>query len=418
MKKTMVLVAAATLALVSCAKVETGTATPGVVANDKVALDFGVYVPKVTKAGEAGEMNNAKLQSTGFGVIAYEKEGAYDGSTKPTFMYNQLVEYASSVWTYSPVKYWPNQLNDDGTTDGQGAWSQKAHTVSFFAYAPYVAAASGTEGIVAMSAASATGDPTLTYIVSEDLNKNVDLVWGTSNVNTWTNVAGANNTVAEGLPYLNLQKPAVGTKVNFKFYHALAQVNLTAVGAFNITAAGGTAKDGVKVTIKEVVLTVPGMRDQAVLNLNNIVAKTPNWDFTGATSTDLTLTVSGDKLNANVKDAGEVAATAQPAGVTATEGPVLATNKYYTLIPTDDTAVTVTVKVTYYVTTDDANLDDGFSRVENVIKKDITFEHGFKAGTKNNIKMILGLSEVALSGEVADWETGNTIEVYLPKNVE
>lgn len=414
----MVLVAAATLALVSCAKVETGTATPGVVANDKVALDFGVYVPKVTKAGEAGEMNNAKLQSTGFGVIAYEKEGAYDGSTKPTFMYNQLVEYASSVWTYSPVKYWPNQLNDDGTTDGQGAWSQKAHTVSFFAYAPYVAAASGTEGIVAMSAASATGDPTLTYIVSEDLNKNVDLVWGTSNVNTWTNVAGANNTVAEGLPYLNLQKPAVGTKVNFKFYHALAQVNLTAVGAFNITAAGGTAKDGVKVTIKEVVLTVPGMRDQAVLNLNNIVAKTPNWDFTGATSTDLTLTVSGDKLNANVKDAGEVAATAQPAGVTATEGPVLATNKYYTLIPTDDTAVTVTVKVTYYVTTDDANLDDGFSRVENVIKKDITFEHGFKAGTKNNIKMILGLSEVALSGEVADWETGNTIEVYLPKNVE
>ncbi len=417
MKKTMVLVAAATLALVSCAKVETGTATPGVVANDKVALDFGVYVPN-TKAGEAGEMNNAKLQSTGFGVIAYEKEGAYDGSTKPTFMYNQLVEYASSAWTYSPVKYWPNQLNDDGTTDGQGAWSQKAHTVSFFAYAPYVAAASGTEGIVAMSAASATGDPTVTYKVSSDLDKNVDLVWGTSNGNPWTNVAGGDNTAAEGMPYLGLQKPAIGTKVNFKFYHALAQVNLTAVGAFNITAAGGTAKDGVKVTIKEVVLTVPGMRDQAVLNLNNTVAKTPNWDFTGATPTDLTLTVNGDKLNANVKDAGEVAATAQPAGVTATEGPVLATNKYYTLIPTDDTAVTVTVKVTYYVTTDDANLDDGFSRVENVIKKDITFEHGFKAGTKNNIKMILGLSEVALSGEVADWETGNTIEVYLPKNVE
>ena len=96
MKKTMVLVAAATLALVSCAKVETGTATPGVVANDKVALDFGVYVPKVTKAGEAGEMNNAKLQSTGFGVIAYEKEGAYDGSTKPTFMYNQLVDHRRS----------------------------------------------------------------------------------------------------------------------------------------------------------------------------------------------------------------------------------------------------------------------------------------------------------------------------------
>jgi len=206
--------------------------------------------------------------------------------------------------------------------------------------------------------------------------------------------------------------------VNFKFYHALAQLNISAQGAFNIAAAGGTAKDDVKVTIKEVALTVPGMRDQAVLNLNNTTAKTPKWDFTSATATDLTLTVSDDKLHASVKDAGAVTASAQPDGVTNAEGPVLAANKYYTLLPTEDTAVTVTVKVTYYVTTDDTNLDDGYSRVENVIKKDITFEHGCKAGTKNNIKMILGLSEVALSGEVADWETGNTIEVYLPKNKE
>jgi hypothetical protein len=32
--------------------------------------------------------------------------------------------------------------------------------------------------------------------------------------------------------------------------------------------------------------------------------------------------------------------------------------------------------------------------------------------------MILGISEVAREGEVADWETGDTIEVYLPKNKE
>ena len=414
MKKTVIFISIAVAALGACTKID--TSVQRVESNEP--LNFGVYVPQ-TKAGSAGEMNNEKLQATGFGVIAYEKEGAYDGSTKPTFMYNQLVEYASSAWTYSPVKYWPNQLNDNGTTDGQGAWSQKAHTVSFFAYAPYVASATGTEGIISMSAASATGDPTITYKASADLDKNVDLVWGTSNTNTWNNVAGGTNTVAEGMPYLSLQKPAIGTKVNFKFYHALAQLNLTAVGSYNIAGIGGTAKNGVKITIKEVVLTVPDMRDQAVLNLNNTIAKTPKWDFTGATDTDLTLTVSGAKLHTDVKDADTPGDTStQPKGVTATEGPVLAANKYFTLIPTDDTAVTVTVKVTYYVTTDDGNLDDGYSRVENVIKKDITFEHGFKAGTKNNIKMILGLSEVVLSGEVADWETGDTIEVYLPKNKE
>ena len=412
MKKTAIIISIAVTALAACTKID--TSVQRIETNEP--LSFGVYVPQ-TKAGEAGEMNNSKLQSTGFGVIAYEKEGAYDGSTKPTFMYNQHVEYASSKWTYTPVKYWPNQLNDDGTTDGQGAWSQKAHTVSFFAYAPYVASASGTEGIIAMSAASATGDPTITYKISDDLDKNVDLVWGTSNGATWTNVAGGDNTAAAGMPYLSLQKPAIGTKVNFKFYHALAQLNVSAQGAFNIAAAGGTAKDGVKVTIKEVVLTVPGMYDQAVLNLNNTTAKTPLWDVTGATDTDLTLTITDGKLNDAVKDAGAVAAASQPTGVTATEGPVLATNKYYTFIPRE-VSTTVTVKVTYYVTTDDTNLDDGYSRVENVIKKDITFPNGFKAGTKNSIKMILGLSEVVLSGEVADWETGETIEVYLPKNKE
>lgn len=412
MKKTAIFISIAVAALGACTKID--TSVQRVESNEP--LNFGVYVPQ-TKAGAAGEMNNEKLQATGFGVIAYEKEGTYDGSTKPTFMYNQLVEYSSPKWTYSPVKYWPNQLNDNGTTDGQGAWSQKAHTVSFFAYAPYVASATGTEGIIAMSAASATGDPTITYKASADLDKNVDLVWGTSNGATWTNVVGGDNTAAEGMPYLSLQKPAIGTKVNFKFYHALAQLNLTAVGSYNITGVGGSAQGGVKITIKEVELTVPGQYDQAVLNLNNTTAKTPLWDVTGATEGDMTLTVSGSKLHANVLDAGQVAAASQPAGVTATEGPVLAANKYYTLIPRA-VSTDVTVKVTYYVTTDDANLDDGFSRVENVIKKTITFPNGFKAGTKNNIKMILGLSEVVLSGEVADWETGNTIEVYLPKNKE
>ena len=222
MKKTIILAAAAALFLASCAKIEKNPAT-GAATADNLAMDFGVYVPKVTKAGSAGEMNNAKLQSTGFGVIAYAKEGTYDGSTKPTFMYNQLVEYSAPNWTYSPIKYWPNQLTDDGVTDGQSAVSKKAYTVSFFAYAPYVASASGSEGIIAMSAASATGDPTITYKVSDDLDKNVDLVWGTSDGNTWTNVAGGDNTAALGLPYLNLQKPAIGTKVNFKFYHALHQ---------------------------------------------------------------------------------------------------------------------------------------------------------------------------------------------------
>ena len=60
------------------------------------------------------------------GIFAY-----YTGSNdltiseKPNFMYNQEVKRsnASSPWTYSPVKYWPNNPGDK---------------LTFFAYAPYV----------------------------------------------------------------------------------------------------------------------------------------------------------------------------------------------------------------------------------------------------------------------------------------
>ena len=415
MKKTVILALAA-LALAACAKTETETTV--VVDNTPTALDFSVYVPQ-TKAGTAGEMDLAKLRATGFGVIAFEQAGSYTGSAKPNFMYNQEVTYntTASKWEYTPVKYWPNQLTDNGTTDGQGASSANAHKVSFFAYAPYVATAEGTSGITAMSAKSYTGDPTVTYTVSEDLNKNVDLVWGTSNGAVWNNVAGGTNTVADGLPYVDMQKPRIGTNVNFRFYHALAQLNLTAVSSYNIVGAGGTAQDGVKITIKEVELTVPGMYDTGVLNLNNTDAKVPNWDFSAATDTDLTLIVNGNKLHTDVLDAGAGDTSTQPTGVIATEGPVLATGKYFTLLPRE-VSTDVTVKITYYVTTDDNSLDDGYSRVENVISKTITFPLGFRHSTKNNIRMILGLSEVGFDANVTDWETGTTLDAYLPKNVE
>lgn len=404
MKRNLILTALAVLALVACTKVENLVPVSDLeAATPAVPMDFGIYLPQ-TKAGATGAMNDAKLKEKGFGVFAYVQPGSYDGSLKPNFMFNEKVTYSNSNWTYSPVKYWPNQLS--------GSDAQK---VSFFAYAPYVETAGGTEGIVAMYDGSTPGDPTVTYKVSNDLDKNVDLVWGVSNGGTWQNVAGVTNPVTEGLPYLNLQKPTVGTKVTFKFFHALAQLNLTAVGAYNVLAAGGTPKDGVKVTIKEVVLTVPGMYDQAVLNLHNTVAKTPLWDLSGASSTDMILTVSGTKLHTDVLDAGARKASLQPAGVTASEKSVLATGKYFTLLPKSG-SVTIGVRITYYVTTDDDNLADGFSRVENVISKSVTFPGGFKAGTSNTIRMVLGLSEVSLAAEVVDWNTGETLEVDLPKN--
>ena len=155
------------------------------------------------------------------------------------------------------------------------------------------------------------------------------------------------------------------------------------------------------------------MNTSAKLNLNNTAANTPKWED-AAGSSDLVLTVDGDNIHADLKDAGEgKKASEQPAGVTASEHDVIVANKYFTVLPAG--AKTINVKVTYYVTTDDADLATGFSRVENVISHDVDFS-ALAAGTKNTIKMILGISEVKFEAEVTNWESGVDSNVDLPVN--
>ena len=418
MKKSMILAAVAAIVLSACAKIET----------EKPVVDepinFAAYSGNaITKAGTPGEMTTDSLKSAGFGVLAYQTTGDAAIAT-PNFMYNTKV--SGDFWTYSPVKYWPNQIQA-GNTDAQPATAFQADKVSFFAYAPYVAVTASTgavtgsadEGIIALTANSASGDPKVTYKVTDDLDKQVDLCWGVVNPaadQVWATVAGTNINLAKGMPYMGLQKPAIGTPIHFYFRHALAQINLKAVAAYNQVAAGGTAQSGVKITIDTVKITVPGMTQTAVLNLNNTTANTPKWESTSG-SEDLTLVVKGDNINSDLKDGGDVDASAQPDGVTATEAEVITSGKYFTVIPTDSDKV-VNVKVSYYVTTDDSVLQAGHSRVQNIISRDVTFTGGFAAGTKNTIKMILGVSEVKFEAEVTDWATGTTVEVDLPKNKE
>lgn len=420
MKKIFTLAAVAALVLSACAKIE--TEKPVV----DEPIEFGAYTGKaLTKAGAYGELTTATLKTSGFGVFAYQTTGTA-ALAEPNFMYNTKV--SGDSWTYSPIKYWPNQIQN-GATDSQtpdAAQATQADKVSFFAYAPHVAVTANTgvptdgvaEGITALTKNSASGDPKVTYKVSSDLSKQVDLLWGVVNPETnqtWNTVAGTSITLAKGMPFLGLQKPAIGTgAIHFYFKHALAQIKLQAVAAYNQVAAGGTAKDGVKITIKSVELSIPGQYETAVLNLNNTTANTPKWeDATGSAA--LALTVEGDNIVAALKDGGDVKAASQPAGVTATAQDVIVGGKYYTIIPKAG-ETKVNVKVTYYVTTDDADLSKGYSRVENVISHDVTFADGFAAGTKNTIKMILGVSEVKFEAEVTEWATGAETEVNLPKN--
>ena len=238
------------------------------------AIQFGTYMGKLgtTRAAAAeGDIvapnaaSGNKLGSTGyeFGVFAYYTKGltygqqqhgtytAESGSASniaPNFMYNQKVSTsdAGTTWTYTPIKYWPNEFAngavDTNTPAAQGAAANG--NVSFFAYAPYTDGTSlGSDGITAISSAATTGDPTVTYTIPSDIDEGgafVDLLWGTFN-GTGTNVLGSGNAGVTGnegatantyvqavldgkTVNADLNKQKVSGKVGFNFLHALAKI--------------------------------------------------------------------------------------------------------------------------------------------------------------------------------------------------
>ena len=201
------------------------------------AVGFDAYIQRgVTRGGTTGDTGTGTLSTPGFGVFGYYTDAnEYDPQALPNFMYNQNVKGSSPNYTYSPVKYWPNEY-------GSSAISDDADKVTFFAYAPYVDVVPSTGklvdysdgkdqwGITGMSRNSATGDPLIKYIATFEENKSVDLCWGVfdETSTTWkTNIGTQDFT--KGMPWKDVQHPAsitTGQAVKFTFKHALAKLNV------------------------------------------------------------------------------------------------------------------------------------------------------------------------------------------------
>ena len=189
MKKFFTLAAVAALVLSACAKVETVK-----VGAEDVPVVFGAYSGRnaniTTKAAPIANVANL-ASAGGFGVFAY-----YTGNTayasadvEANFMWNQNVTSTDSgaSWTYSPVKYWPN--NDSNTTNGSATWTDK---VSFFAYASFSAVTSAnkttgstgaTVGITKVTGNATTittENPTITYVVATNPAQSIDFLYSDS----------------------------------------------------------------------------------------------------------------------------------------------------------------------------------------------------------------------------------------------
>lgn len=215
MKTNLFIAALSLVVLAGCSgEDEIGT----LVAKNDNAINFGTYVGKQTKASI---MDDTKLQTTGFNVIAtYTGVDTWaslsgDKAKAPNFMYDQAVTYTDSKWSYSPIQYWPNEQNEDGDLG----------KVTFFAYSPK------TTSITTISDKAKTGAPTIKLTVSDEIDTQIDLV-----ADMVTDLTKTSTTI-DGVAV------DAGT-VKFKMDHLLSQIKFQAklkaqyTGATKITVTG------------------------------------------------------------------------------------------------------------------------------------------------------------------------------------
>ena len=321
-------------------------------------VGFDVYTSSasnVTRAGLTGTMTTNRLQRSeqdggGFGVYAFLTEDTDGSSTAtaytstagqaPNFMFNEKVLWNSTNlgWYYNPLKYWPNETNNDSQADPASMQSDSKTSgvdpvdndrhldrLTFFAYAPYVSAGAAPTGITEISnnvgklGGTGVKDPTIKYVSTDQVGTGadavnatdvepddyVDLLWGVAPAGglSYTAVNGTTVTVDEGKPLIDMIKPDVNTSMKFLFNHALARFGITVVAAIDQVSPGGELDPNTKITIDNVKITGPfGLTGE--LNLNNgNNANIANWtkiqdDVIDGSKKAIT-TLQSIKVNAN-----------------------------------------------------------------------------------------------------------------------
>lgn len=325
MKKILFFAAAASALLLTACSSENDLVQTGPQKTiEKQAVGFEVYTPAATNAtrsGYQGTLTTSRLQNAnaGFGVYTFYSDqktaadytgnkGYADLNAKaglaadvlyiPNFMVNEKILWNSTNqgWEYAPLKYWPNETENDSQINPDPAIMETSTLTSldrltFFSYAPYVTSPTG-KGVTAVTANNGKITPTvgtLTAILTDpsveykagfatgdgtfantNPNTGVDLLWGVapSGGLNYTAVNGTTVSKAEGLPLIDMTKPDVNTSMKFLFEHALARFGVKVAASVDQLTQGGTLDPNTKITVNSVKLT-GYFGDSGILNLNN-----------------------------------------------------------------------------------------------------------------------------------------------------
>lgn len=404
--------------LMGCSKEDPATEPHSTQLDNSIVLGVQEVASLATRAAQIpGNMNFAKLETTGFGVYGYK--GTYNNaSSTPTL-------FTSGANT--EVTFIPGGTAPTTTVVHPGSWKYAASETdikqwetsekyTFFAYAPYMDSDGTAPGITTVKIDNTSGDPTIGYQVAPTPAGSVDLLWGIRSDN--------------GLPWKDVTSTTSAGSVMFTFYHALcaigyhAQVivdkdnNLTDIEDESGIAAIGT---DCKVTIKSITLEPnnddgkdPGLFYQTgILNLNNTTARTPKW---GSLSGSIgSLVISGSQIDSKLLDPepADIAAfmdNSDIPGITqyANTQTVIAKDasdasgkeQFYMLLPYEAKDYKLTIKyfLTYktgastYFRSDELT---GTATLDNL---------ELKAGVKYYFNMVFGFTTFKLSVLAEDWD--------------
>ena len=476
MLKTVV-AAAVVVSMVSCSSEadfdNTNTTDSNKQESVETPINFGSYLAQsksnLSRAGgttpASSVMTNTELQDKGFGVVVFytgtSQYQAGQSTLEPNFLYNTKV--STKDWTYSPVRYWPNGGQSEGSTP-----VESTQYLSFFAYAPYKdLATSTTNGITGLSSNAASGDPTVSYTLGAT-GADADLLWGTAGTNGTTTGGTAQNGTdfsgkAKARVNANLSKMKVAGKVQFNFKHALAKFGGTGTTTDNKTSGlmvvadidngtattGGSLDANTKITVKSIKIESvnnDGTKDNSIATSGTLNLATGVWttsdskmgkiDYeikspasytatSGATTQDMNEAIAEPESVAN----GEAGWKALPTGVTTSAQSVYTETTPLLIIPDGNDHI-FRVTIDYVVRTKDASLHKGYTEVEQSFYKDLTLKT-VSLNAKYNLLIHLGLTSVKFDATVTDWTnttmggatTGTTNDpdpmvIYMPQNVQ
>lgn len=374
--------------MISCTKNEVSDLN---VTNPDV-ITFDTYVGQTTKGTI---LDQTALKGSGFGLMAYYTEqdtwDEGEGKFAPNFMYNQSVtyNYDSSVWSYNPIKYWPNEELDK---------------VTFFAYAPYESSTNRVKG--SYTANTAEGLPQVWMKLKDYAVNMVDFVAGQ-----------------------NMDMVRQQERVTFMLKHQLTRATFSAkTKVDNVSYGANASGDGASfVVVKSMnVIDSPEFFTEGVYTFDNEttddvktnhnqdgtweVSEPANYSFESIMAFNNTETDS-QLPAANYDNTGIVIPIAQSYYTS-----LFTKDQYLFLLPpngaeglSDDG---IQVEIVYDIVTIDSQLDAGHSVTESTYV--VTLPAATLAqGKAYNYQLEFDVTEILVRAEVVDWDNEGSIDAGI-----